>query len=169
MKRKLIAGLVTAAMIMSFAGCGGQKSTETTTQAPTEATTEATTQIDQEQSSSTEVIIDYGTSDLYTQEDMDAAIQKIQKEFSGWKGCEMHNIRYASDDCNSDENIKWVNEGAEGKNYTQCIQFLTDFHSPTEEADLKGTAWEPDQEYKDYTWTLARVDGGEWELLGWGY
>ena len=165
MKRKIIAGLFTAAMIMALAACSGQKTTETTTQ----ASAEATTQVDQEQQSSGEVTIDYGTSELYTKEDMDAALQKIQDEFANWKGCEMHNIRYASDDCNSEENIKWVNDLKEGKNYTQCIQFYTDFHSPTEEADLEGTAWEPDQEYKDYQWTLARVDGGEWELITWGY
>lgn len=113
--------------------------------------------------------IDYGKSELYTQEDMDAAIEKIQAEFSGWTGCEMHNIRYISDDCNSGENIKWVNELKEGQNYTQCIQFNSDFHSPVKEEDLKDTAWEADQEYKDYQWTLARTDGGDWELLTWGY
>ena len=113
--------------------------------------------------------IDYGKSELYTQEDMDAAIEKIQTEFSGWRGCEMHNIRYISDDCNSVENIKWVNELKEGQNYTQCIQFNSDFHSPVKEEDLKDTTWEPDQEYTDYQWTLARTDGGDWELLIWGY
>ena len=116
-----------------------------------------------------DVQVDYGKSDIYTQEDMQAAIEKIQDEFTNWKGCEMHSIRYASDDCNSEENIKWVNEQAEGKNYTQCIQFNSDFHSPVKEEDIEGTAWEPDQEYKDYQWTLAREDGGPWELVTWGY
>lgn len=161
MKRKLLAGLITAAIIMAMTACSSQKTTETTTQAPAEATTQ--------QQVSADATIDYGTSEIYTQEDMDAAIQKINDEFAGWKGCEMHNIRYASDDCNSEENIKWVNELREGENYTQCIQFLTDFHSPTKEEDYKETAWEPDQEYKDYQWTLARVDGGEWVLVTWGY
>ena len=64
---------------------------------------------------------------------------------------------------------EWVSKLEEGKNYTQCIQFLTDFHSPVDEEDLAETAWEPDEEYKDYQWTLARTDGGEWELLNWGY
>lgn len=113
--------------------------------------------------------IDYGTSKLYSKEDMEAAIKLMEKEFDQWEGCEMHSIRYAGDDCNSDENIKWVNELEEGKNYTQCIQFNTDFHSPVKEEDLKNTAWEPDQEYKDYQWTLARTEGGDWELLSWGY
>ena len=115
------------------------------------------------------VTINYGTSDLYSQEEMDAAIDVIQGEFANWKGCVMHSIRYTSDDCNSKENIEWVNSLEEGKNYTQCIQFQTDFHSPVKEEDLKETAWEADQEYKDYSWTLARTDGGDWELVNYGY
>ncbi len=122
-----------------------------------------------EDAASSDVAIDYGKSKLYTKEDMDAAIEKINAEFGNWKGCEMHSIRFASDDFNSDDNIKWVNELKEGKNYTQCIQFLSDFHSPVKDEDLKNTAWEPDQEYKDYQWVLARTDGGEWELVNWGY
>lgn len=118
---------------------------------------------------SADLIIEYGNSQLYTMEDMDAAMDVIQDEFSTWKGCEMHSIRYSSDDCNSEENLKWVNGLKEGKNYTQCIQFLTDFHSPVEEEDLKETAWEPDTEYKDYQWTLARAQGGDWELVTMGY
>ena len=116
-----------------------------------------------------DISIDYGKSDIYSQEDMDAAIKLIKEEFAGWKGCELHNIRYTSDDCNSEENIKWANSLADGKKYTQCIQFQTDFHSPVKDEDLEGKAWDPDTEYKDYTWSLAREDGGNWELINWGY
>ena len=72
---------------------------------------------------------------------------------------------YAGDACNSAENIKWVNEITSGKNFTQCIEFLSDFHSPVE----GGGAWEPDQEYTDWQWWLARTAGGDWELVSWGY
>ena len=113
--------------------------------------------------------IDYGKSDIYSQEDMDAAIKLIRKEFAGWKGCELHSIRYTSDDCNSEENIKWVNSLVDGKKYTQCIKFQTDFHSPVKDEDLEKTAWEPDTEYKDYEWTLAREGNEDWELVNWGY
>ena len=43
------------------------------------------------------------------------------------------------------------------------------FHSPTEEADLKDTAWEPDKEYKDYQWFLARTKDGGWDVVSYGY
>lgn len=30
-------------------------------------------------------------------------------------------------------------------------------------------AWEPDQEYTDYQWWLARAEDGDWEIVSWGY
>ena len=113
--------------------------------------------------------VDYGTSELYTQEEMDAAITEFKKEFENWAGCELHSVKYTGDECNSEENIAWLNSLKEGKNYTQVIEFITDFHSPVEEELLKDTAWEPDKEYTDYQWWLAREDGGAWELVSMGY
>lgn len=45
---------------------------------------------------------------------------------------------------------------------------MSQIHSPSG-ADTEGTAWEPDTDYEDYSWHLARTDGGEWKLLTWGY
>lgn len=109
--------------------------------------------------------MDYGTSDIYTQDDMDQAVDRIYGEFNTWTGCEMHSIRYGGDEANNAENIAWLNDLREGKNYTECIEFLTDFHSPVEDRG----AWEADTEYEDWQWWLARADGGEWELISWGY
>ena len=118
----------------------------------------------------TAAAVDYRKSDLYSKAEMDAAMIVLKTEFESWAGCELHSVTYAGDQCNSDENIKWLNELKDGKkHYTQVIQFLTDFHSPVDEEDLKGTAWEPDTEYEDYQWYLAREDGGDWELVSWGY
>ena len=117
------------------------------------------------QKNNDDVVIDYGSSEIYTKEDMDEAIELIREQFKSFEGCELHSIRYGSDDCNSEENIKWMNEHEEGQNFTQCIMFYSDFHSPVEGGD----GWEPDYEYKDWNWYLARTDGGEWHLLDWGY
>lgn len=119
--------------------------------------------------------VEYGKSELYSQEEMDAAITAFKKEFEQWEGCELHSVRYAGDEANSEENLKWLNELAAADpekfsgDYTQVICFKTDFHSPTEEEQLKDTAWEPDKEYTDYQWWLARRDGGGWEVVSWGY
>ncbi len=116
-------------------------------------------------SGSSDVKINYGNSEIYSQEDMDEAISLIKQEFAGWEGCELHAIKYMTDSCNTADNIQWMNELNPGQNYTQCIRFLSDFHSPVE----GGGAWEPDMEYKDWQWWLARPEGGKWDLLTWGY
>lgn len=115
--------------------------------------------------------IDYGQSTKYNQKDMDDAIDVIKKEFTSWLGgCVLHSISYSSDaECDTADNIKWMNELAKEKNIndkmTQCIMFKSNFHSPVN----GGGAWEPDKEYTDYQWWLARTDGGEWKLMTNGY
>lgn len=112
-----------------------------------------------------EVSIDYGTSGIYSEDERNSAIEIIRETFDTWDGCVLHSITYAGDDCTDAENLEWLNSMNEGQNYTQCIEFLSDFHSPVENAG----AWEPDTEYTDYQWWLARTDSGEWELLSYGY
>ena len=119
----------------------------------------------------TEAEIDYGKSELYSQEDMDKAIKLIKEEFSGWEGCGLHNIKYTTDACNSQENLLWMNDLAKGQNlgivFTQCIGFESDFHSPVNPKNPG--AWNIDYEYTDWQWWLARADGGDWRLMTWGY
>ena len=108
--------------------------------------------------------VDYGASERFTPADMDEAVERIRAEFSTWTGCELHSLRYAGDGCFTDENISWLKE-LEDADFTECMEFLSDFHSPVE----GGGAWEPDAEYTDYQWWLAREAGGSWELVTWGY
>ncbi len=111
------------------------------------------------------VAIDRGNSALFSDEEMDSAISLIRGEFDGWTGCMLHSVRYAGDECSSKKNLDWMNSLRDERVYTQCICFLSDFHSPAEAAG----AWEPDAEYTDWEWWLARIDKGEWELVTWGY
>ena len=120
--------------------------------------------------------IDYGTSKIYTREDMNAAIVLIKNQFSQWKGCKLRNIRYAGDGCNSAENIRWLNEigntGIVGgdceKKYVEVMEFLSDFYA-SKDVKKYGLTFNPDFEYKDWQWWLARTEGGDWELVSWGY
>ena len=43
------------------------------------------------------VEIDYGTSDIYTQKDMDEAIKVIKRKIRHMKGFELHKVYYAGD------------------------------------------------------------------------
>ncbi len=112
-----------------------------------------------------ELTIDYGKSEIYTNEELNEAMVQIKCKFASFEGCELHGLRYAGDESCSEENIKWLNSLDEGKNYIQVVEFLSDFHTS---ADVKG-AWEFDKEYKDYQWWLARTKDGGWQLLSWGY
>jgi len=114
-----------------------------------------------------EVSYDYGDSKLYTKEELEEAAIQVKCEFAKFAGCELHNLRYAGDECNTKENIDWMNSLDEGTNYTQVVELLTDFHSPVTEDEP--SAWNLDTEYTDYQWWLARTDDGGWQLLTNGY
>ena len=104
------------------------------------------------------------SSAIFTAEDLAAAEARIREEFDTW-GCELHSLQYAGDICCNRENLDWMNDLGDGETFTQCAEFLSDFHSPAE----GGGAWEPDFEYTDWQWWLARTEGGDWEIVDWGY
>lgn len=50
--------------------------------------------------------------------------------------------------------------------FTQCIMLESDFHT----SENASAVWNPDTDYKDYQWWLARTsDNSEWKLVTWGY
>ena len=119
------------------------------------------------------VKIFYGKSEIYSFEDMNSAVKIIKETFRKWDGCELHSIRYTDDDySNSPENIKWMNELAKSRgykpNFTQCITFFSSFHSPTDPKDNK-TSFNTNEEYSNWSWYLARTEGGDWKLITFGY
>ena len=123
-----------------------------------------------EKASGPEVEINYGNSSVYSKEEMDEAIEIIQEAFAAWDGCELQSISYSSDDECSSENISWLNDLMEAYDlsdeFTQCIMFESDFHT----SENASAVWNPDTDYKDYQWWLARTsDNSEWQLVTWGY
>lgn len=107
--------------------------------------------------------VDYGTSQIYSRQDMDEAVWLIKKQFNKWQGCKLYAISY-TDDAFCQRELDYCNTLAdEGVTYTQCIVFRMRFRSPI----LGGGAWNPNFVY-DWSWYLARTDGGDWELLTWG-
>ena len=112
-----------------------------------------------------EVQIDLSGSELYTEEELYDAMLAVKCKFASWAGCELHAVRYAGDESANEENLKWLSSLSDGAEYVQAAELLMDFHSPAE----GGSAWEPDQEYTDYQWWLARTSDGGWEIVSWGY
>lgn len=109
--------------------------------------------------------LDLGSSERYSLEERAEAAVQVQCAFAGWKGCTLYSLRYAGDEFNTEENLKWLNSLNEGANYTEVAKFLTMFHSPA----LPEGTWEPNQVYEDYEWWLARTDKGGWEIVSQGY
>ena len=110
--------------------------------------------------------IDYGSSELYTWEELDEAVTAIMERFAEFEGCELHAVRYAGDEANNEANLAWLNSLSGDGKYVQVMEFLSDFHSPVEDGPY---AWEIDTEYTNYQWWLARTAGGGWEVVSWGY
>lgn len=109
------------------------------------------------------VSIEYGSSELYTQQDMDAAIDIILEQIDSWEGCKLYSISYLNDE-HCIKELEYCNELAdEGVVFTECIVFSTCFRSPI----FGGGAWRANSIY-DWTWCLARTENGEWQLLTWG-
>ena len=115
------------------------------------------------------VTIEYGESDIYTQADMDGAVERIEEKFDGFTGCVLHSVEYGGDGAVTTDNLERMNSLGKAKGYdeefTQVINFKSDFRAPLFGNPVLNPGWD----YKDYQWWLARSDGGEWVALTWGY
>lgn len=108
------------------------------------------------------VSIDYGVSELYSRQDMDAAIQVITDEFDSWNGCKLYSIGYTDDERCAAE-LDYCRTLGDGSPFTECVVFRTCFRSPI----WGGGAWNANEIYY-WDWYLARVENGSWQLLTWG-
>lgn len=153
----LIALLLLATL--SLTGCQKQEDTTSTSQttAQSQTATQATTEF--------QGTVDYGRSKIYSENDLDAAIDMIEQEVGMWDELTLKSIRYAGDESVTDENLKKMKELDSSQNFTQVCQILTDLEVAE---NAPGGIWEPGKTYKDYSWWLARTDGGQWSLLTWG-
>lgn len=58
-----------------------------------------------------EVEIDYGTSSLYSKEDMDAAMKVIRKQFRSFEAARLHSLSYISDEtCSDPDTLAGMND-----------------------------------------------------------
>lgn len=113
-------------------------------------------------------VIEYGESERYSPEELQGAATLILKEFDGWKGCVMETLRYAGDDATNAETLEWLNrlDGADPENpFTECAAFTSDFRT-TENTE---PGFNPNGNYTDWQWYVARTENGDWALMSWGY
>ena len=98
-------------------------------------------------------------SDIYSQEDIDSAIDVIVDEFDkDWDGCKLNKIGYAGDDA-IDENKDYLKGKLDGKDADEVIVLTSDFYVDSTGGD---GSLNQDFTYKHWKWILVREKGGEW-------
>ena len=111
-------------------------------------------------SKTSDVVIDYGESDLFPLKDRELAVNLILGEIRGWQGVKtLHNVRYSGDEVSSAE------KGYQG--YNEIVVFYSDFKTVSNSS--KAGAFNTDMEYTDWNWILGKDTDGQWKLLTWGY
>ena len=101
-------------------------------------------------------------SEMYSQDDINAAIDTIKKEFkSDWKGCTLTEIYYAGDDCSKDHQ-----DWADRNNADEVIVLLSSFDVDSSGAD---GSLNPNSTYDNWNWILVRTNGGQWQHVDDGY
>lgn len=113
-----------------------------------------------------DVSVDYGTSDIYTEDELREAVIQIKCKFAFWGDVDLKSIRYAGDEAVTEENLEWLNQLSDNSNITQAAEFLMDFNTPEDTGEL---TFSPDADYMDYQWWLARTADGGWEIVTFGY
>ena len=106
----------------------------------------------------------HGESEIYSREDRQAAARLISDTVNSFEGCKLYAVKYEGDEV-SKRNLEYCNSlAADGITYTESIVFTSYFRSPV----FGGGAWNANSIY-NWSWYLARTDGGDWEILTYGY
>lgn len=105
-------------------------------------------------------VTEWKPSEIYTDEEIDAAIDAVCQDFRHWKGCTLESITYAGDE-ESAANAQW----AEKYSFDQTL-VLTSSFSTNGNPDNR---FEKNETYDDYKWILIRKDGGEWSHITDGF
>ena len=129
------------------------------------------------------VQIDYGSSEHFTRDQMDAAIAVILSDFTAmhetgdglelceWAGFVLNEIHYVSDEESlrrfDEYGIRYEYRDSQGRPYVDGIYFQSSFH--TIMTDDGWTGFESGRNYSGYGWTLLLTEDGEWEYATSGY
>lgn len=109
-----------------------------------------------------EVKIQRTESDLYSQDDINSAVDSIKKEFRrNWNGCTLREIRYAGDEI-TENYLDWL----ERNDADEVIVLLSSFDVDSSGGD---GSLDPDSTYDDWEWILVRSNGEKWKYVDHGY
>ena len=109
------------------------------------------------------VIVDYGNSEIFSHDKLDEGINTIKKEFLQWHGYTLHSIKYTSDERGLSE-LAYYNKYYEYR-YVECMVFTSNFKSPPYDDGI----YNANDEITDWDWILVREKNGDWIILTSGY
>ena len=107
--------------------------------------------------------VTYGTSSLYTEDELQNAVDLIKDHFKEMRGCVLHSLTYSGDE-RSEKELASRNAMDTEEKLTAVIVFDSSFRSPKEARD----AWNVDEEYT-WNWYVGQTEDGSWKLVGYGY
>ena len=101
-------------------------------------------------------------SAVYSQDEIDSAIDVIKQEFkSGWKGCTLTEIYYAGDKTSAAHS-----EWADRYDADEAIVLTSSFAVDSSGGD---GSLNPNSTYDGWMWILVRTAGGQWQHVDHGY
>jgi len=105
-------------------------------------------------------------SELYSEEDIHAAIQVIVKEFDrSWSGCTLTDIAYAGDEKTLAESEYYLEEhGVYDADELIVLTSSFDVDATGGDGSLN-----PNSTYDGWSWLLVRSSGGRWKHVDHGY
>ena len=110
------------------------------------------------------VDVDYGTSEIYSKSDLDAAVRAVKFDFSSMLGCSNLSLHYAGDE-KSQRELEAANYGRiPGDEYVACIVFDSSFDSPK----TAYGAWDKNSTY-EWSWIIVKTANGTWKVINKGY
>lgn len=109
--------------------------------------------------------LDYGASQIYSEEDIESAAKVVVNKFNSFQGCVLYSLAYAGDEVCQEE-LSYCNSLKEdaGEEFVECLVFYSEFRSPVK----GGGAWTPNDIYT-WDWYLGRETDGKWVLVTYGY
>lgn len=132
--KKIITIILFITIVFSFAGCG-KKHTET--------------------------VIRTVESEIYSQEEINSAIDTIQKELKeDWKGCTLTEVYYAGDEISEKEASNYNAEDVD------VMVLLSSMYVARNGGD---GSLNTNYTYEDWMWILVKSDNGEWVHVDHGY
>ena len=107
------------------------------------------------------VTVNYKSSDIYSEEEIKAAVQCVKDDFKSLQGCKLYSLSYAGDEQVQRETERQLRQESQFEEY---IVIDSAFRSPIN----GGGAWNAASIYT-WNWILGRNAGEEWVVIDKGY